>query len=140
AVGLMVLLAGSSAIVAPLLLAALLPWMSGDTGVQIDAGNMVGTLLVAQFVPLCLGLAVRHRYPTLAARLKRPAGLLSTVLNFATLALVLTVQFGMLVGIPIRAFAGMSALAFAGLAAGWLLGGPTRDTRTAVAMATAVRN
>ncbi len=140
AVGLMVLLAGSSAVIAPLLLRVLLPWVSGDAAVQIDAGDMVGTLLVAQFVPLCLGLAVRRWYPGVAARLTKPAGLLSTVLNVATLALVLTVQFGMLVGIPIRAFAGMAALAFAGLAAGWLLGGPRHDTRTAMAMATAVRN
>ena len=62
------------------------------------------------------------------------------VLNVATLALILTVQFDMLVGIPIRAFAGMSALVFAGLAAGWLLGGPAGETRITLAMATAVRN
>src|SRR5207249_9440670 len=105
-----------------------LPWMSGDATVQIDAGNMVGTLLVTQFVPLCVGLAVRHWCPALSARLKKPAGLLSMVLNVATLALILTVQFDMLVGILIRAFSGMSALVFAGLAAGWLLGGPAGET------------
>jgi BASS family bile acid:Na+ symporter len=140
AVGLMVLLAGSSAIVAPLLLHVLLPLTSGDVNVQIDAGKLVGTLLLAQFLPLCVGLAMRHWYPTLAVRLKRPAGRLSMVLNVATLALVVTVQFDMLVGIPVRAFAGMAALVFAGLAAGWLLGGPAGDTRITLAMATAVRN
>jgi BASS family bile acid:Na+ symporter len=140
AVGLMVLLAGSSAILAPLLLGVLLPRVSGDTAVRIDAGDMVGTLLVAQFLPLCIGLAVRHRYPAAAAKLKRPAGLLSTVLNVTLLALILTVQFQMLIGIPARAFAGMAALVAAGLAAGWLLGGPGRETRTAMALATAVRN
>jgi BASS family bile acid:Na+ symporter len=140
AVGLMVLLAGSSAIVAPLLLRVLLPVTSGDVGAQINAGNMVGTLLVAQLLPLCVGLAVRHWRPALAARLKTPADRLSMVLNLATLAVVLAVQFDMLVAIPIRAFAGMSALVLAGLAVGWLLGGPGRETRTAMAMATAVRN
>jgi BASS family bile acid:Na+ symporter len=113
---------------------------SGDLNVQIDAGKMVGTLLIAQFLPLCIGLAVRHWRPALALKLKRPAGLLSAVLNVATLAVVLGAQFDMLVGIPVRAFAGMSALVFAGVAIGWLLGGPGGETRTAMAMATAVRN
>jgi BASS family bile acid:Na+ symporter len=140
AVGLMVLLAGSSAIVAPLLLRVLLPVTSGDVQGHVDAGQMVGTLLTVQFLPLCVGLAVRHRRPALAARLKKPAGLLSMVLNLATLAVVIGVQFDMLVGIPVRAFAGMFALVLAGLAAGWLLGGPGNDARTAMAMATAVRN
>jgi BASS family bile acid:Na+ symporter len=140
AVGLMVLLAASSAIVAPLLLRVLLPLTSGDIDVQIDAGNMIGTLLIAQFLPLCVGLAVRHWQPALAAKLKKPASLLSMVLNVATLAVVVIVQFEMLVGIPVRAFVGMSALVFAGVAAGWLLGGPGVETRTAMAMATAVRN
>jgi BASS family bile acid:Na+ symporter len=140
AVGLMVILAASSAVVAPLLLRGLLPLTAGDVNVQIDAGNMVCTLMIAQFLPLCVGLAVRHWYPTLADKLNRPAGLLSMILNVTLLALILTVQFDMLVVIPVRAFAGMSALVFAGLAAGWLLGGPAGGTRTAMAMATAVRN
>jgi bile acid:Na+ symporter, BASS family len=140
AVGLMVLLAGSSAIFAPFLLRVLLPVTSGDVNAQIDAANLVGTLLIAQFLPLCVGLGVRHWWPALTAQLTKPARLLSKVLNLALLAVVLTVQFEMLVDIPVRAFAGMSALVSAGLAAGWLLGGPARDTRTAMAMATAVRN
>jgi BASS family bile acid:Na+ symporter len=114
--------------------------MSGDVNVQIHAGKMVGTLLIAQLLPLCVGLAVRHWRPALAAKLKKPAGLLSMVLNVATLAVVLSMQFEMLIGIPVRAFAGMSVLVLAGLAVGWLLGGPGGDTRTAMAMATSVRN
>jgi BASS family bile acid:Na+ symporter len=140
AVGLMVLLAGSSAVVAPLLLRVLLPLTSGDMQVQVEAGRMIGTLLVAQFLPLCVGLALRKWCPALAAKLKRPAGLLSMVLNLALLAIIFTVQFSMLAGIPVRAYAGMSALVLAGVAAGWLLGGPGSDTRTAMVMATAVRN
>ena len=46
----------------------------------------------------------------------------------------------MLLGIRARGFAGMCVLVGVGVAAGWLLGGPSRDTRTAMAMATAVRN
>src|SRR5262245_843072 len=140
AVGLMVLLAGSSALLAPVLLALLLPVTSGDEHLQVNAAKMVGTLLVAQFLPLCVGLAVRQWRPALAARLKKPAGLLSLVLNLLLLGVILTVQFDMLIAIPLHAYVGMAALVFVAVAAGWFLGGPGGDTRTAMVMATAVRN
>jgi BASS family bile acid:Na+ symporter len=140
AVGLMALLAGSSALLAPVLLHLLLPLTSGDARVQVDVLRMIATLLIAQFLPLCIGLAVRQRFPALAARMKNPAGLLSTVLNLLTLGVLLSVQFGMLLGIRLRAYFGMLALVAASVAAGWLLGGPGRGGRTAMAMATGVRN
>jgi BASS family bile acid:Na+ symporter len=140
AVGLMALLAGSSALLAPLLLHLLLPLTSGGARVQVDVLKMVATLLIAQFLPLCIGLAVRQWFPALAARLKRPAGLVSAVLNLLTLGVLLSVQFGMLIRIPLRAYLGMLALVVASVAAGWLLGGPGRANRTAMAMATGVRN
>ena len=49
-------------------------------------------------------------------------------------------RYNGILGIPLPAFAGMFALVLAGVAAGWLLGGPGRDRRTAMVMATAVRN
>jgi BASS family bile acid:Na+ symporter len=139
-VGLMVILAASSALFAPLLLYLLLPLTSGGQEVQIDVAKMVGTLLIAQLLPLGVGLALRQWRPTLAGRLKKPAGLLSLVLNLSLLGLILVAQFDMLAGIPFRAHAGMFALVFASAAAGWLLGGPGGDNRTATALATSVRN
>jgi BASS family bile acid:Na+ symporter len=145
-VGLMVILAGSSALAAPLLLQCLLPFVlqflpplppdSPELG--IDGGKVLVTLLAAQFLPLCLGLAVRQWRPTLADRLKKPANLLSMVLNLATLGLILYAQLDMLAGIPLRGYVGMLALVLVGVAAGWLLGG--RGTRSAMVMATSVRN
>jgi BASS family bile acid:Na+ symporter len=140
AVGLMALLAGSSALLAPVLLRLLLPLTSGDAPVHFDVLKLIATLLLAQFLPLCLGLAVRQRFPTLAARLRRPAGLLSVALNLLTLGVLLSEQFGMLIEIPLRAYLGMFALVTASVAAGWLLGMPGRGNRTAMAMATGVRN
>jgi BASS family bile acid:Na+ symporter len=147
-VGLMVLLAGSSALVAPLLLAWLLPWLvqflpplpPDGPPLTVNAGSMVGTLLFAQLLPLGVGLSLRQWRPALAVRLKRPANLLSTALNLVLLSVILVAQFGMLLSIPPRAFGGMLALVSISAAAGWLLGGPGSGNRTAVAVATAVRN
>jgi BASS family bile acid:Na+ symporter len=140
AVGLMTLLAGSSALLAPLLLRLLLPFASGDAQVQIDVAKMIGTLLGAQLLPLGVGLFLRHRHPALADRLQKPGQRLTVLLNLVLLAIILTVQFDTLIAIPPRAFAGMTAFVAVGLAAGWLLGGPGQAERTAMAMATAVRN
>jgi BASS family bile acid:Na+ symporter len=136
----MTILAGSSALLAPLLLHFLLPLTSGEENVQINVVKMVSTLLIAQFLPLCIGLAIRQWRPALAERLQKPANLLSLVLNLATFGVILTVQWDMLMGIPIRAYLGMLALILVAVAAGWLLGGPGSENRTAMTMATAVRN
>jgi bile acid:Na+ symporter, BASS family len=143
-VGLMVILAGSSALLAPLLLQWLLvlqflPAMPPTSpALAVDAGTVVLTLLVAQFLPLCAGLAVRQWRPLMADRLKKPANLLSMVLNLTLLGLIISVQFEMLMGIALRGFVGMLALVLAGVAAGWILGGS--GNRSAMVMATSVRN
>ena len=146
AVGLMVILAGSSALLAPLLLQLLLPFMQQflpamppeSPALAIDAGKVVLTLLVAQFLPLCVGLALRQWLPIMAGMLKKPANLLSIGLNLTLLGLIFFVQFEMLAGIPLRAFVGMLTLVLAGVAAGWVVG--PRGNRSAMVMMTAVRN
>ena len=140
AVGLMVLLAGSSALIAPLLLQLLVPLVAGDEPLQINAMKLVGTLLLAQLLPLAIGLGVRQWRPLWAERLKKPANLLTTILNLVLLGLILVVQYETLIGIPLRAFVGMSLLVLAALAIGWLLGEPGGVKRKTLAITTAVRN
>jgi len=139
-VGLMVFLAISSAFVAPFLLQVLLPMMSGNEPLKVDALKLVGTLLFTQLVPLCVGLIVRHLRPVLAARLQTRANRLSALLNLTVVGFILATQFGMLAAIPGRAYAGMSALLIASLAAGWLLGGPETGNRKAMTLTTSLRN
>jgi len=55
AVGLMVVLAGSSAIVSPALLHLLLPWVSGGEAPHMDLMAMLMVLLSTQLLPLLLG-------------------------------------------------------------------------------------
>jgi bile acid:Na+ symporter, BASS family len=139
-VGMMVLLAGSSAVAAPLLLLFLLPWLSGDGTLQVDAVKIVATLLLTQLLPLCVGLCVNHWWPRLAKRLQKPANLLSAVLSLLTVGLILVVQFPQLAEIGLRAWLGMSALLLATCVSGWLLGGPGGDNRKAMALTTSLRN
>lgn len=139
-VGLMVILAGSSALLAPLLLYLLLPLMSSGESLAIDAVKMVVTLLITQLFPLWIGLTVRQRRPNLAAKLLKPANLLSMILNLSVVGLVLVVNFQTFTSIRPLAFLGMLALVLAALAAGWLLGMPGGNNRKTMAITTSVRN
>jgi BASS family bile acid:Na+ symporter len=136
----MIVLAGSSVIVAPIALRCLLPLVPGSDPLVIDFSRIAITLLLTQFLPLCLGVAVRHYWPTVAERIHKPANSLSKILNLFTVGLILVVQFGMLTEIRPRGFVGMVVLLLVSWTAGWLLGGPTSQTRKALAVTTSLRN
>jgi BASS family bile acid:Na+ symporter len=139
-VGLMVILAGTSAAAAPLLLSFLLPLMSDDQPLTVDAARLVGTLLATQLAPLGLGLAVRRWRPAVADRLRNPANLVGKVLNLLAVGLILVTQYQTLAAIRPAAFAGMLALLVASMAAGRLSGGPADGVRRALTITTALRN
>jgi len=140
AVALMVILAGASAILAPLLLSALLPLVAGGGDLRVDTLKIVTTLLVCQLTPLFIGLVLRERRPRLAQKLKKPGTRMGIVLNIVVFITILAVQFHLLRQIHVTGFAGMLLLVVAFTAAGWLLGGPGADNRRAVALSTGVRN
>jgi BASS family bile acid:Na+ symporter len=140
AVGLMVILAGSSAVVAPLLLCCLLPVVSGSEALEIDTGKIVGTLLATQLVPLCVGVAVRQWRPAMAERLRNPANLISKVLNLLAVGLILVTRFSLLAEIRPHGLVGMLLLLIASWVAGWLLGGPNKGVRKAMTLTTSLRN
>ena len=139
-VGLMILLAGSSAILAPLLLYVLIPMVAGNVDVEIDAGKMVATLLVTQLVPLCAGLGARQWFPAAAAKMRKPANRASALLNLASIILILIAHHPTLRLIRPRGFFGMLSLLAASLAIGWLLGGKNPQDRTALSLTTSLRN
>lgn len=140
AVGLMVILAGSSAIIAPLLLHVFIPMLTADEPLKVDAAKMIVTLLVSQLLPLLAGLLVREWRPSLAEKLQKPATKLSAILNLVAFGFILIVRFQTLEHIRPMSFVGMAALLIGSVGAGWLLGGPGGDNRKATALTTAVRN
>jgi bile acid:Na+ symporter, BASS family len=140
AVGLMAVLSGSSAIVAPVLLRLLLPLMAGNDSLQIDAVKIVRALLITQLLPLFVGLAIRRWRPGLADRLQKPADRLSAGLSLLTVGVIIFAHFHLLMSIRLPAYLGMTALLIASWIAGWLLGGTGHDNRKAMAITTALRN
>jgi bile acid:Na+ symporter, BASS family len=140
AVGLMVILAGSSVVMAPLLLSFLLPLTTGSAGLQVHAFGIFQVIVVTQLLPLWCGLAISHRWPNLASRWLGPAVAAGKVLNAATLALILTSQYPQLLNVRPGGILGMLGLLGFSLAAGWIVGGRGSGDRKAVALTTSIRN
>jgi BASS family bile acid:Na+ symporter len=140
AVALMAILAGSSAIVAPILLYYLLPLVSEGEPLTIDLARLVATLVLFQLAPLCVGLAVRYYNPTLASHLQKRADRLSAVLGVSAVGGILLAQYQLLAEIHLRGFSAMIFFLAASLVAGWLLGGSDRETRIAITLTTSLRN
>jgi bile acid:Na+ symporter, BASS family len=140
AVGLMIILSASSAVIAPLLLHALLPLLAGNSSAEISLGRMGATLVGTQLLPLCVGLSVRNWYPAVAARIKAPANLLSMLLNVAAITLILVAQYRTLLAIRLRGVVAMLTLLTASLAFGWLLAWIGGDDRKAMTLTTSLRN
>jgi len=141
AVGLMIVLAASSAILAPLLLGFLLPLAAGNASVQIDVFKIIKTLLGAQVLPLIVGLWIRHSHPVFARKLKKPAGTLSLLLNVLLLAVIISVQSQTLAQIRVRAYFAMLCLLLGTLVAGRLSSKRgVDDIAKSLILTTAVRN
>ena len=113
AIGLMAILAGSSAIIAPVLLRYLFSWLTPDQPLQVDAAKIIGTLLATQLAPLVRWHRRAPVAPALADRLQQPAILVSKVLNLSVVGLILFAQFHLLLEIRLRGFLGMLALLIA---------------------------
>jgi BASS family bile acid:Na+ symporter len=139
-VGLMVILAGSSVLIAPLLLSLLLRLTTGGAELQVDVVRILGAMLATQLLPLCCGLAVNHWLPDLAARLLKPAIAVSKVLNAATFAVILVSQSRPLMDVKLIGILGMLILLGISFVVGWLAGGQRDGDRRAVALTTAIRN
>ena len=138
--GLMMVLAGSSVIVAPLLLSMLLPFTTGSGELHVDALRMLGTILVTQLLPLSSGLAVNYWRPDLAARLLKPAVAVGKILNVAVIGLILLTQAQHLMEIRFIGILAMLIWLGISIVLGWSAGGLKDKDRRAVALTTSIRN
>jgi bile acid:Na+ symporter, BASS family len=140
-VGWMTILAVTSAVIAPVSLYLLLPWVAGTQAMTIDAvSRMMSMLVGVQLLPLGVGLGIRHFRPGMANRMLGPALGLGKVLNAAAIVLVVSAYYHLLMEVRLKGLIGMLILLMVSLAAGWLLGGRGAESRKTLALATSSRN
>src|SRR5438874_731700 len=114
--------------------------VASDSDLSVDYLAIIRTLLVAQLLPLALGLALHHLAPTLTGLIARPVSMLANALLLVLIGLILVTQFDTLAAIRVRGWVGMSVLFLGSLAVGWLCGQGDVATRKASALTTAARN
>lgn len=142
AAGLLVVLALSTIVFAPLVLGVGLPLFSdGSKPVHVPAGHVIATLGFIILLPLAIGMGLLAATPALAKRIEKPVNLLAIVLNLAMVGAIFVVQGHQLAEIRLLGgWAAMAILAAASLAIGWFMGGPHTDNRKALSQNTLMRN
>ena len=134
-VGAMVLLMVITVAYLPIVLPLLLP------GVTVNPVKIAQSLVLLMLLPLAIGLFVKARYDATAARVKPALDWLSSVSLILLIVLITVVNFDKVLQVfgTRGILAGLLFIAL-GFCIGWLLGGPGKDTRTVLALATAQRN
>jgi BASS family bile acid:Na+ symporter len=134
-VGLMTVLIIVTIVYLPIVLPLLLP------GVEVDAGKIALTLIVTMLVPLLIGLVIKARYEGAAGEVEPVMAQISTI----SLALLLVLMLGLNISNVIALFGTGAIIATVlfitiSIAAGYLLGGPSTDTKQVLALGSGQRN
>jgi bile acid:Na+ symporter, BASS family len=135
AVGLMVLLMVLTVAYMPLVLPLLLK------GVSVDPMKIARSLVLLMLLPLGAGLAVNARFRNVAARMRAPLNRISTLSLALLVVLLLVTNIQNVISLfGTRGILASILFLLAGAGIGWLLGGPSLETKGVLALATAQRN
>jgi predicted Na+-dependent transporter len=135
AVGLMTMLMVVTIVYLPIVLPLLLP------GVEVDAGQIALSLVVTMLFPLLIGLLIKARYEGGAEALQP----VMTQISNISLVLLLVLMLGLNIKNVVALFGTGAILAtllfiVISLLGGYLLGGPSTDTKQVLALGTGQRN
>lgn len=135
AVGLLVLLVVGTAIYLPITLPLFV------RGVEVDALAILRQLSLQMILPLAVGLFAHVRYPEETDAVLPPVQGIANVSLILLIALLMTANIPQIIGmVGTGAISSIVALLAIGMLSGWLLGGPSRETRATVGLATGHRN
>jgi predicted Na+-dependent transporter len=135
AVGLMTMLIVVTIVYLPIVLPLLLP------GVEVDTGQIAVSLIVRMLVPLLIGLLIKARYEDVAEALQPVMSQISNLSLVLLLVLMLAVNFRNVLDL-FGTGAILATLLFVAVSVtgGYLLGGPSTDTKRVLALGTGQRN
>lgn len=135
AVGLMLILSTVTLIYMPLVLSFLLP------GVSVNSLSIAVSLIILIFLPLIGGTTVKWRCTNLAKRIKPTFNQISNIFLFAVVVLYLGLNYqDFLAVFGTGALVAAVTFVLASFLIGYMLGGPSKNTKTVLGMGTAIRN
>jgi BASS family bile acid:Na+ symporter len=134
-VGLMVLLMVVTIFYVPLVLPLLLP------GTTVNAGSIAASLVVLLLIPLAVGLLIKKWNDEIADTLQPAFNRISTIFLVVLIVLYLGLGYQTILGTFGTGAIGVAIVfILISLGIGYVLGGPARDTKPVVGLATAQRN
>jgi predicted Na+-dependent transporter len=134
-VALMVLLMGVTIFYLPLVLPLLI------SGLDVEAWSVAQPLIMMIMVPFIVGLLLKVRYPSVAAKLEPPLDRFSSVCLIVVIVAVVALYRQSLISAVGEGAIGACMLFLAlSMAAGYLLGGPDVGTRRVLALGSGQRN
>jgi BASS family bile acid:Na+ symporter len=135
AVGLMLILSTVTLIYMPLLLSLLIP------GVSVNPLSIAGSLVVLIFVPLMVGTVLKWKKNSLAGKIQPIFNRLSNIFILLVVVLYLGLNYQDFITVfGTGALIASSIFVIAAFIVGYLLGGPSKNTRSVLGMGTAIRN
>lgn len=135
AVGLMLILSMVTLIYMPLVLSILIP------GVSVNHLSIAGSLLVLIFIPLISGTVIKSRYNKIAKTIQPIFNQISNLFIVVVVILYLGLNYQDFLAV-FGTGALIAALTFvlAAFVIGYLMGGPSQNTKPVLGMGTAIRN
>jgi len=135
AVGLMLILSIVTLFYMPLVLSFLLP------GVSVNPLSIASSLLVLIFLPLIVGTAVKSRYSEIAKKIQPTFNQISNIFIIVVIVLYLGLNYkDFLAVFGTGALITSIVFILAAFIIGYLLGGPSKNTKSVLGMGTAIRN
>ena len=139
AVGLMTIVALLSVPLTPLILDFALP--KSTEGVALDPMQIIKTLLIAQLIPISVGMTIRQVSPKWAERLLKFVPKIGQIGLIIGVGLLLAKDTRQILSIGILPYLVMVLMVIGSLFIGdWMLIGETDDNRRSLAVSTAIRN
>jgi BASS family bile acid:Na+ symporter len=135
AVGLMLILSIVTLIYMPLVLSILLP------GISINPISIAVSLLVLIFLPLIIGTSIKSRYNEIAKTIQPTFNQISNIFIFIVIILYLGLNYkDFLLVFGTGALIAAIIFVLTAFLIGYLLGGPSKNTKSVLGMGTAIRN
>jgi len=131
------LLTGLSILLSPFLMSIFLP---ADLALVVPYEKAFWYFFIFLLLPLALGLLIRERAGSLGERLGKPMAFVGTVAFLAFMVLTLSIRQVVMANVDSADVEAMLGFVFASMVAGWLGGGPQRETRQVLASASSMRN
>jgi predicted Na+-dependent transporter len=115
-------------------------FLPGRVGIGIGYGKIIKIILVGQFLPLAVALALNGLASSFATRALAPVRITTNIFMLAACVLVMVSEYKSLGLFGVKAVIGITMLFVSSALAGWWLGGPGTGLRKAVTLNTTIRN